>query len=167
MHRLFFLPQLRGVPLPSRILCGRSPPGSWKGRRPDQDAVEDPAPESWPTAAGADQAAQAAAGRLRAPGESLCHYGHSQEDESGSGRLRQSRIHAGKLEGFRRDRKARPLRGSLSCRGSTLPGRRPAAAGADQTAQTVYYSFRQHINCLFFPLWTKLHKQGNYFPHFR
>ena len=109
MHRLFFLPQLRGVPLPSRILCGRSPPGSWKGRRPDQDAVEDPAPESWPTAAGADQAAQAAAGRLRAPGESRCHYVHSQEDESGRGRLRPSRIHAGSWKASGRIGKTREI----------------------------------------------------------
>ena len=109
MHRLFFLPQLRGVPLPSRILCGRSPPGSWKGRRPDQDAVEDPAPESWPTAAGADQAAQAAAGRLRAPGESLCHYGHSQEDESGRGRLRPSRIPPGSWKASGRIGKTREI----------------------------------------------------------
>ena len=109
MHRLFFLPQLRGVPLPSRILCGRSPPGSWKGRRPDQDAVEDPAPESWPTAAGADQAAQAAAGRLRAPGESRCHYVHSQEDESGRGRLRPSRIPPGSWKASGRIGKTREI----------------------------------------------------------
>ena len=36
-----------------------------------------------------------------------------------------------------RIRKARPLRRYISCRRSTLPKRRPAAAGADQAAQAV------------------------------
>ena len=73
-------------------------------------------PGSWPTVAGTDQAAQAAAGRLRAPGESRCHYVHSQEDESGSGRLRPlreiQRREAGRRSRLPRGqiRKIRPLR---------------------------------------------------------
>ena len=126
-------------PAPGAGRRSRLPRGQIRKVRPDQEAVEDTAPGSWPTAAGVDQAAQTAGGstardptlkrwpvaegvseRLRPSRESLCRCGSLAGDPAGSWKS------SGQI------RKVRPLRGSLSCRRSTLPGRWPAAEGGAQ-----------------------------------